>query len=283
MTTSTHSDSTSTDFSIEIKAKPKAKPLPCIPTYEELVYKIYDTQRDIIAGIKPIQSECKVPFGIDGIRKITDRYDYVYFDGIHKDQAREVFYSKGLASGITNDEVIPYITAKEIIIYYPSVFGNIPLTKFDTIDGIKYMVYQTNVTFINMINSRSLINSLSYMLNLEYNCNLHLNEEAYRIALTGGLENIHSPHRFLFNAAATRYTNPEMLPLLDFIRSQVFEMRGLSDQAIHEFYVNNLHDIDTLKTKHEINMAVSIYNGEYKNFVGYFGDDAWLINQFVKS
>lgn len=263
---------------VNVQVVQRAKSVPTkpviVPTLLELVYKIYDTQRDIVNSINPIQTKMLTPVGISSIAKICCKNKEVYFDGIHASRAVNHFRLQGLKSGITDFEITPYICSNRIEIFMPDTFGGQPVARYDTIDGMKYMTISTNSAIINLLNSRAVLNNLSYMLNEEYNCNLHLTREALSIALENGYTNTAPAQRYLFNQAVRHYITPNSLSFHDFVRAQVFQTRALNDQAINNLYNDPETDRDI---KRELFMADKIYNNKLANYFGYLGDHPDLV------
>lgn len=258
-----------------LKERPsKIKPL--IPTIEELIYEIYDTQREIVNSMKPMQSKVFSSVGIAAIVKMCSKYEHVYFDGVLKSHASNHFYKSALKQGITDTEIAPYICSKSIEIFLPHVFGNQPIIRYEDHNGMKFMTISTNSSYLNMLKSRSILNSLSFTINKKYNCNLHLNREAYRVALQNGLLNTHPPQRHLFNEAAQAYINPQTMGLEDFVRAQVIETRHMSDADI--YHLLNESD-ETTVIGYELKMATGIYWGFIKNFFGWMGNHPDLVKR----
>lgn len=247
---------------------------PRIPSVMELVYDIYDTQREIIASIAPKRFKCKIPVPvntIEGIYKISP--GLVRFDGMTHAQASEHYGKQAWEAGLRNDFAIPFIYAKEILVN-SHAFTDGPAFKFEIINNMRYMTLSLQREFSWLSSRRQILSNLSYVLNQKYNCNLHVAfDEMSRVFERTGQTVQHN--RDLFTTACEFYMRPSaMLSLHNFLRCQVAALRKYSDQEINVL-VQRDDEVMSIEPKlaYEIQQALSIYNGRIQQWVGDFSHE----------
>ncbi len=252
------------------------KPTAYIPTLEELVYDIYDSQREIIGGMFPKRFNSKIMTPIKNIERLYHmKPSSVDFDGMTHQQASKYFMHKALEVGIRNEFSIPFIFAKQIRVRsaaFSSGYSHIFITE----NGLRYQIQGTIHEFHYMANKRVLASNLSYHLNLKYNCNLHIaNDEAQRVFETTGkwVEN----NRHLFVTACDYYLNPQRTDIVTFMRAQVKELRKEDTATINQYIFSTDALLETdPKLAYEIEQAKLIYSGRLEQWVGDFSDEPIL-------
>lgn len=248
-----------------------------IPTFKELVYDIYDYQRDIISSIFPKRIKCKSPVPIKAIERIYHMGPKLMtFDGMSHSQALQHYIHEGLSVGIRNEFCIPFIFAKKIHMR-SNAFQEGYSYIFESIDGLRYMTQSTQQEFNWITVNRQILSNLSFCINQKYNCNLHIAlDEATRVHEMTGFKPDHN--RDLFTRACDYYINPRLLSLPDFIRCQISTLREYDDKSIEVL----LHsDDDSIMAfdpmfAYEIQQAKRIYHGQIEQWVGDFSHEPIL-------
>lgn len=283
-----------TIVNIQVKRRPLAttntlsKPLPVdvcnastdtnlvssyIPSFMELVYDIYDAQRDIISDIKPKRTQCSIPIPVKQIERLFHgNPNLVRFDGMSHSQATLRFKDQAVRIGIRNDFCIPFIFADKITIRSHSFREGFAFT-FEKINGMRYQTLSTQPEFFWLSSNRQILSNLSFYLNQKYNCNLHIaSDEANRIYYSTGETVTHNRH--LFTRACDYYINPRLLSLDWFVRAQVKELRNVSDDVLWDI----LNDTDSLISTdpilaYAVDKAKGIYHGKIDQWVGDFSHE----------
>ncbi len=248
-----------------------------VPELLELIRDIYDYQRDIISDIQPKRIKCKSPVPIKAIERIYHMNPgLMSFDGMTHYQALEVYLPQALNVGIRNDFCIPFIFAKTITVRSHAFHEGFSYI-FEMIDGLRYMTLSTQQEFNWVTTKRQILSNLSYCINQKYNCNLHLAfDEAQRVADVTGI--LPEYHRDLFTHACNFYVEPTLLPIQEFIRCQVPELREYDDLSITALLSTDddaIMEIDP-KLAYALQQALSIYNGRITQWVGDFSDEPIL-------
>ena len=246
---------------------------PILPTMEQLVYEIYDTQREIIGGITPKRYICRVPVPVKFIERVYSvNPENVRFDGMRHEDAVNYYWEQAQAVGVRNGLSIPFIFAKEITVT-ALAFGGGLAYKFVNEDGFRWMTIATQQEFFWMSSKRQILNNLSFKLNMKYNCNMHIAyDEAQRIYEQTGTMISHNRH--LYTRACDYYLNPNHMDIVTFTRCQIKELRNESPAKIMDMYQNLTKVGETnARLAFEMQIALSIHNGDEQQFVGFFEDE----------
>lgn len=245
-----------------------------IPSLQELVYDIYDKQREILSSITPKRYKSKLPLPVKAIERLYHHNpNMVSFDGMTHQQASNYFRHKAKQIGIRNEFCIPFIFAEKICIK-SHAFSKGYAFVFEIIDGLRYQTLGTTQEFFWLSSNRQILSNLSYCLNQKYNCNLHIaHDESMRASLYTGEFIKHNRH--LYTRACDYYTNPRLLSIHNFIRCQVKSLREYSDISI-DALINSDDDVimatDPLLAV-ELDRAKAIYFGKIKQWVGDFSHE----------
>lgn len=247
-----------------------------LPSMEQLVYEIYDTQREIIGSITPKRQICRVPVQVKFIERVYNICpENVRFDGMVHEDAVNHYWDQAQAVGVRNGLSIPFIFAKEIIVTSLAFGGGIAY-KFLNEEGFRWMVISTQSDFFWMSSKRQILNNLSFRLNMKFNCNLHIaHDEAQRVYEQTGV--FVSNNRHLYTRACDYYLNPNHMDLITFTRCQIKALRNADPDYIQTLY-NNITNVGKTEPAlaYELQIALNIYNGEVQQFVGFFEDEPIL-------
>lgn len=248
------------------------KIVPIIPTKLELIYAIYDAQREIISGMFPKRYKCRMVTTVKNIERLYHTSPHsMSFDGMTYNQAADYFQHAALNLGIRNEFSIPFIFAKEIKMR-STAFAEGYSHIFVQENGLRYQILCTPHEFHYLTTNRQLLNNLSYHLDQKYKCNLHIAyDEATRILDTTGKQVEHN--RFRFTEACDYYIYPNLLDVVTFIRCQVPKLREASDELINGYLQNCDELLDTdIDLAYEFDKAKAIYTGKIKQWVGDFSN-----------
>lgn len=239
------------------------------PNFEELVYAIFDAQREIIGGIQPKRFKCKTPVTVKSIERLFHMSpDLMTFDGMSHADAMTHFYNDAVKIGVRNSMSVPFIFAKEIRVFSIAFSG--PAFIFKQENGFRYQVLATQQEFHTMATSRYILNNLSFHLNLKYQCNLHIAaDEAQRVYEQTGMIIPHNRH--LFTRACDYYLNPQLLNFFDFVRCQIKSLRGTGNETI-EAIITGSNPVSS-ELKLELDYALKIHSGEVRQFLGDYSDE----------
>lgn len=244
-----------------------------IPSIQELVFEIYDKQREILSAVTPKRFKCKIPLPTKAIERLYHHNpNMVTFDGMSHHQALEHYRYKAQQIGIRNDFCIPFIFANKICIR-SHAFSSGYAFVFEVIDGIRYQTLGTVQEFFWLTSNRQIMSNLSYCINLKYNCNLHIaTDEALRAEMATGQRIEHNRH--LYTQACDYYTNPRLMALTMFMRAQVKSVRNLSEEVIMHYieFTDELISEDPILA-YEIDKAKAIYFGRIKQWIGDFSNE----------
>lgn len=249
------------------------EPTSYVPTLEELIFAIYDAQREIIGSMYPKRFKSKILVPIKNIERLYHTNpSAMRFDGMSHERATEHYRQKSLEIGVRNDWSIPFIFAEEITLKHPAFndgFSHI----FRVENGLRYQVQGTTHEFHYMSTSRILASNLSYHLNLKYNCNLHIaNDEAWRAMNNTGEMVV--ANRALFTDACNYYMEPHLLDPITYTRAQVKQLREYSSEEIQKLIgnIDAVMEYDPVLA-YELDRARAIYQRQIKQFVGDYSQE----------
>lgn len=244
-----------------------------IPSLQELVFDIYDAQREIISSITPKRFKSKIPLPVKAVERIYHHNpNMVSFDGMTHGQALEHFRIEANKIGIRNEFCIPFIFANKICVR-SHAFSKGYAYVFEVIDGLRYQTVGTTQEFFWLSNNRQILSNLSFYLNQKYNCNLHIAlDEAMRSELFTGTPIVHNRH--LYTRACDYYTNPRLMSITMFMRAQIKQLRELDEETLF-FYIEQTDELISTDPilAYEVDKAKAIYFGRIKNWIGDFSHE----------